>query len=120
VISAAITAVGSIVAVLVHNYREDHADPGVLSIAVAAADDINTLHQYELGLIFSGFDVDNAISRNSHGILLQVNMIDDAHYEVTDEHGRHPACLTVTVRSGDLLGPDEVSATASDGPCNRS
>lgn len=117
VISALITGVASIVAVLVHNYREDHADPGVLSIVSSAATDINTLHQFEIGMIFSGYDVYNAISRNSNGVQLQVNMVDDAHYEITDEHGRHPACLTVMVTPGDLLSADRVYATATEGPC---
>jgi hypothetical protein len=110
-----VLAIASVVTLYVVRQNED---PGVYAITATAANDLST-RRYGFGGP-SVFDVEDAVARNSPSnrfgrVELVVNQIDSAHYEVTDAYGRHPACLTITVR-GSLLEPD-VDAAASDGSC---
>jgi hypothetical protein len=111
-----VLAIAFTVALYVARQQED---PGVYATTSAAANDLST-RRYGIGGP-SFFDVQDAVARNSPSdrygrVDLVVNQVDEVHYEVTDAHGRHPACITITV-SGDLLEPD-VYVSANDGSCS--
>lgn len=94
----------------------------VRSVVDEAASELSSTEPEGLGLY--SYDVEAALAEAGDANRIQVKSAGDDRYEVTNEDGRYPVCLTVRTDSDLDLGDDDgdpwersVSTSVDDGPC---